>query len=162
MKKFLMLVALTALLTVPALSFAGTAYIPYYAIATTGPEFIQPSITVSNIGSSTTKVTITLYNANGTPLVNQPYLYRVASDVIGGSSTTNAKGEATFSLPPKAIGGISLYPVYLGDVTHDGFGKITGSVNGSLIAYAELADSDQNNPAFVYQRTITINGGNPF
>jgi hypothetical protein len=162
MKAFLTGILLSVAIAVPA--FAGTAFIPEFGIGVNSEfETIRTDIYVSNISGVAQRVTITLIKNDGTPLANQPLQGRYA----GGSpfnSNTSANGEFSFDLPAATSGVISLAP---GVAWYDGHGRITGTVIsgngvGFLTATAFQSDTDATNTSLIFQKSITINGGNPF
>ncbi len=161
MKAFLTFILLSIVLAVPA--FAGTAYIPEFGIGeNSGSETIRTDIFVSSVYGGAQRVTITLIKNDGTPLANQPLQCRYAGGAPFNSST-DANGEFSFDLPSATSGVISLVP---GAAWIDGHGKIVGTAisgtSGRLAATVFLADTDPTNSSLIFQKTITINGGNPF
>ncbi len=170
MKKVFMISCMLLFASFTQFANAGTAFIPAYNVSA---DLIRTDIWVSNISNSVQTVTITLYNQNGSPLVSQPYCYRISgSDFV--TSATDSNGQMVFSLPASNSVGISLLPSSDGAV-HDGYGKITGTSDGTvhdgfrkmpakpnfgLVAHAFMT----NTPAYntLVQNSISINGGNPF
>jgi len=174
MRRFVTSMVMVIVLAYPFFSFAENnrgAYTSYYVISPSinpglSSEHLRTDITVSNISNTVQNVTVTLYNYNGTPLVNQPYMYRASDDGNGqitfAIANTNQNGQFSFTLQPFATGGASMIGT---GVNHDGFGKITatsaGDGNGQVVAHAFITDTDNTSGA-IYQNSITINGGNPF
>lgn len=168
------MLCLGIMLCAPVFSYAESreAYISYYAVtppvSPTNPAVhLRTDITVSNITTVPQAVTITLYNYNGTPAANIPYMFRASDDGNGnitfGQAATDANGQVTFTLSAFATGGLSLIGT---GINHDGFGKITATSSGDgkrgqVVAHALITDTDYASN-IVYQNSITINGGNPF
>ncbi len=171
MRKFATLAAALLVMAFPAFAFAGTAYIPFFAIEpppATAPdqEYIVTAIQVQNISTVDQNVKITLIKEDGTPLANQPVFCRNGGVPLTTPDTTDAKGEINVTL-----GGLKTLQVVLkkldGAPFVQGHGRITGSPVGDgsagfLVANAFVRDSNYYDSAYIYQRAITINGGNPF
>jgi hypothetical protein len=169
MRKFASLLALAFIMALPALASAGTAYIPLFIIeppAVPDQEYILTAFQVNNVSGTDQNVKITLIRDDGTPLANQPIMYKNGGVLQTTPEATDTKGEINVTL-----GALKTMQVVLKKVDGvpfvQGHGRITGSpvgegAPGFLVANGIIRDSNYYNGDYIYLRAITINGGNPF
>lgn len=160
MKKVMMAVCLVGIMALPVVAMAGTAYLPHFAVNGNEQTYCRTVVQISSIDVDQA-VTITLYNIDGSPLANQNIIIYYGSMANPTTTTTSTEGTITQNIAANKTLHIVLNPNSATDWTQ-GYGKIVGSKLG-LIASAHVRDlQSASGVGTTYQRSITINGGNPF
>lgn len=169
MRKIVLLV-LSILICIPGIALAGNAYLSEYLVnpVTTMPNGaksgVWTAIHVTNILSIPQTVTVVLYNMDGTPLANYPLsVYNGA--IPGSAASTNSNGEISVVVQGMSKLAVEMLP---SDAPHGGWGIIKGSVTSGIGASLLVADANSYGAlpdayaGTAYNKSIPINGGNPF
>jgi len=157
MKKYIVILSVLTVFSLPIVANAGSAYIPSWTVNPPdawGNPKCSTGFSVANIMNNTQTVTITLYNVDGTPAAGLTYYY--SNGGSNGSSYTDSAGKMIFSVQSRNYLAISV--VDNGSLQR-GFGTISGGSHIGLIATVLINYPDNIS---LMSQTFAINGGNPF